>query len=245
MIRSSPRDNCRIGLCFLLPAALALGCAPVAERREPAIQSSDPALAVLAQTTPTPFRAATLADLVRDSPMVFRGRVAEQASERDQRGLIVTRTRFDVEEVLVGPRGTPAVTLTTLGGRIGGEEMTASHAPRFRPGPTYIVFADPTRTTYTPVTGDEHGVFIVDPAAGRVLTARSRVVLSVEGGELRLGPFLPSAGAEPRTSGGAEQAPQVYGSIIGATTATEPARPLRAVTPEAFAAAIRSLGAGR
>ena len=86
---------------FLLPAALALGCAPVAERREPAIPSSDPALAVLARTTPTPFRAANLADLVRDSPMVFRGHVAEQASERDPRGLIVTRTRFDVKEVLV------------------------------------------------------------------------------------------------------------------------------------------------
>jgi hypothetical protein len=223
-----------------------LGCAPVTEQREAATPSSDPAVAALAQTIPTPFRPATLADLVRDSPVVFRGRVAEQASERDPRGLIVTRTRFDVEEVLVGPRGTPSVTLTTLGGRVGGEEMTASHAPQFRPGPTYIVFADPTRTTYTPVTGDEHGVFIVDPAADRVLTAHSRVVLSVEGGELRLGPFLPAAGAEPRTtSGGAEQAPQVYGSIIGATTATEPTRPLRAVTPEAFAAAIRSLGVGR
>ena len=123
--------------------------------------------------------------------------------------------------------------------------MTASHAPRFRPGPTYIVFADPTRTTYTPVTGDEHGVFIVDPAGGRVLTARSRVVLSVEGGDLRLGPFLPSAGAEPRERpGAAERRLGVRidhrgddGDGAGATAARG--------NPEAFAAAIRSLGAGR
>jgi hypothetical protein len=190
--------------------ALTVGCASLAERPEATVPSSDPAPAAVAQAAPTQWRPATLADLVRDSPLVFRGRVSEQASERDSRGLIVTRTRFAIDEVLVGPRETSTVTLTTLGGRVGNEEMTASHAPRFAPGPTYIVFADPTRTTYTPVTGDEHGVFIVDSVQNRVLTANSRIVLGVEGGELRLGSFLPPAGADPRTTaGGLEQAPPV------------------------------------
>ncbi len=243
---SHPHGRPRIWPTLVLPMVLAVGCSSLAGRPEATVPSSDPAPAAVAQAAPTPWRPATLADLVRGSPLVFRGRVAEQTSERDSRGLIVTRTRFAVEEVLVGPRETSTVSLTTLGGTVGNEEMTASHVPRFVSGPTYIVFADPTRSTYTPVTGDEHGVFIVDSAQNRVLTVNSRIVLGVEGGDLRLGPFLPPAGADQRTTaGGAEQAPQVSGAIIAATTATPPESPPRPVTPEAFAAAIRLLGAGR
>jgi hypothetical protein len=251
VIGSRSHGRTRVGATLVLPVALTVGCASVAERPKATVPSSDPAPAAVApaavaEAVPTPWRSVTLADLVRDSPLVFRGRVSEQASERDSRGLIVTRTTFAVDEVLVGPRDTSMVTLTTLGGRVGNEEMTATHVPRFAPEPTYIVFADPTRTTYTPVTADEHGVFIIDSVQNRVLTADSRIVLGVEGGELRLGPFMPPAGADPRTkAGGLEQAPQVSGAIIKATTATLPEPAPRPVTPEAFAAAIRSLGAGR
>lgn len=233
-----------IGTVLVLVMGLTAGCASLARR--PTAESSDPIPAAVAQAAPMPWRPPTLSDLVRDSRLVFRGRVSEQASERDSHGLIVTRTRFAVDEVLVGPRETSSVTLTTLGGRVGNEEMTATHAPRFVPGPTYIVFADPTRTTYTPVTGDELGVFIVDAGQNRVLTGNSRIVLGVEGGGLRIGAFVPPTDADPRaTAGGLEQAPQVSGAIIGATTATPPEPAPRPVTPEDFAAAIRSLGAGR
>src|SRR5262245_28419627 len=94
----------RIGTILVPAMALTAGCTSLSGR--PTAPSSDPMPAAVAQAAPMPWRSPTLSDLVRDSRLVFRGRVSEQASERDSRGLIVTRTRFTVDEVLVGPRET-------------------------------------------------------------------------------------------------------------------------------------------
>jgi hypothetical protein len=186
--------------------------------------------------------------------LVFRGRASEQTSERDPRGLIITRTRFEIDEVLIGSPETRSVALTTPGGRIGNEVMRVTHVPRFVPGPTYIVFVEPGRpmnATYIPFTepgrpmGDENGVFIVDAARNIVRTATGRIVLGVEDGNLRLGAFLPADGTDPRSRAGSEQAPTVSGGIIAAETAAVPEQQLRAMTPEEFVRVIQALGAAR
>ena len=178
----------RIGLVLLpiaAPAALAEGAAMPGEQSP----SADPVAAAVAQANPTPLQwRPSLSDLARSASFVFRGRVSEQTSERDPRGLIFTRTRFEVAEVLIGAPETRSVTLTTLGGRVGSEVMTATHVPRFVPGPTYIVFTEPSRptnSTYFPRAepgrpiGNENGVFIVDATRNIVRTATGRVVLGV------------------------------------------------------------------
>jgi len=247
----------RIGVVLLpiaaggAPAALAEGTTMPGEQ----FPSGDPVAAAVAQANPRSLQLRpTLTDLARSSPLVFRGRVSEQASERDPRGLIITRTRFEVEEVLIGAPETRSVALATLGGRVGSEVMTATHVPRFVPGPTYIVFTEPGRpmnATYIPFAepgramGDENRVFIVDTARNIVRTATGRIVLGVEGGDLHLGAFLPADGTDPRSRAGSERAPTVSGGIIAAETASEPEQQLRAATPEEFVRAIRALGAAR
>lgn len=244
----------RIGVVLLpiaAPAALAEGAAMPGEQSP----SADPVAAAVAQANPTPLQwRPSLSDLARSASFVFRGRVSEQTSERDPRGLIFTRTRFEVAEVLIGAPETRSVTLTTLGGRVGSEVMTATHVPRFVPGPTYIVFTEPSRptnSTYFPRAepgrpiGNENGVFIVDATRNIVRTATGRVVLGVGGGDLHLGAFLPADGMDPRSRAGSEQAPTVSGGIIAAETAKVQEQQLRVATPEEFINAIRALGAAR
>jgi hypothetical protein len=186
--------------------------------------------------------------------LVFRGRVSDQVSERDARGLIITRTRFQIDEVLIGPSETRSVVLTTLGGSVGNEVMKASHVPRFVPGPTYIIFAEPGRpvnATFIPLAepgrpmAGENGVFVWDTGRNIVRTATGRIVLGVVDGNLRLGAFLPPDGIDPRSRAAAERAPTVAGGVVAAETTTLPDQQLSAATPEEFARAIRALGAAR
>jgi hypothetical protein len=250
----------RIGAVLLLTAAGGVSAALAAEETATASeqpQSGDPVAAAVAQANPRHLQLQlrpTLIDLGRSSPMVFRGRVSEQASERDSRGLIITRTRFEIDEVLVGVRETRSVALTTLGGRVGSEVMTVTHVPRFVPGPNYIVFTEPGRPTNSTsipfaepgrTIGDENRVFIIDAARNIVRTATGRIVLGVDGGDLLLGAFLPADGTDPRSKAGSERAPTVSGEIVAAETASEPEQQLRAVTPEEFVRAIRALDAAR
>ncbi|KAB0269252.1 hypothetical protein [Microvirga brassicacearum] len=131
--------------------------------------------------------------------------------------------------------------------------MTASHVPRFLPGPTYIVFAEsgrPMNATSIRFAEPgramgENGVFIVDAARNIVRTATDRIVLGVEDGDLRLGPFLPANGTDPRSRAGSERAPTISEGITAAETAAVPEQRQPAVTPEEFVRAIRALGAAR
>jgi hypothetical protein len=99
--------------------------------------------------------------LLEHSSLVFIGFLADQAIERDALKLIVTHNEFIVEEVVLGAFDEETLTLTTLGGTFGQETLRVSHMPEFELFGRYLIFTDPTRTTYDPVTGNEKGVFVI------------------------------------------------------------------------------------
>jgi hypothetical protein len=148
-------------------------------------EAADPGRNAVAISQPMTTEVNSLDWLVRNSPLVFVGRLSGKRAETASRGLIVTRNHFDVENILVGASPQKTLTLTTLGGAVGDEEVTVSHTPEFVEGRTYVIFTDPARTTYNPITGDEHGVFLV--VNSDVYTYAGRAVTGVQNGRIRLG----------------------------------------------------------
>ena len=99
--------------------------------------------------------------LVANSPLVFSGSLASQRVERDSEGRVITRNVFKVANRILGDASGEEVTLTTFGGTIGDETVSASHVPEFFSGQSYVIFTDPARTSYVPTTGGDAGVFLV------------------------------------------------------------------------------------
>jgi hypothetical protein len=123
--------------------------------------------------------------LAANSPFVFVGRLSSRAIEQDVRGLIVTRNRFEVERVIVGEPSIRAVDLTIFGGSLDGLAMRVSHMPEFAPDQRYVIFTDLKRTVYNPVTGNQHGVFIV--AGEAVYGYDGQALTGIDQGLLRFG----------------------------------------------------------
>jgi hypothetical protein len=173
--------------CLVLMPAIVIACT---ERgaQAPGDPASSPVSAQAASADPTPAAAQggrpvtlevnNLRWLTANSPFVFVGRSSGKTPERDARGLIVTKHRFDVENTIVGQSPEKVVTLTILGGTAGGETMKMSHMPEFVQGQRYVVFTDLKRTVYNPITGNQNGVFRVTD--GAVYTYDGRGLLGVD-----------------------------------------------------------------
>ncbi len=129
--------------------------------------------------------------LVENSTLIFLGRLSSKEVRKDSRGLIVTDHRFRIEQIVVGAFAKNEITLTTLGGTIDDRTLRVSHLPVFDVGAEYIIFTDPMRTTYDPITGNQHGVFRLGPETrvhgygGFGLTEVRDGVLQLSGPRLR------------------------------------------------------------
>jgi hypothetical protein len=181
--------------------------------------------------------------LTRNSPLVFVGRLRARTAEKDAKGLFVTRNRFDIERVIAGSFADKTITLSVLGGTVGGETLKVSHMPVFTVDRRYMVFTDASRTTYNPITGNEHGVFLV--IDDRVYTSDGRAVLGVDGGVLRTGTVV-QRGVDPPATGerpsGQVDNPKTSGAVVSAQRASEAAEapmPLEEFSRAVAAAARR------
>ena len=138
------------------------------------------------------------------------------------------------------------ITLTTLGGTLGEESLSVSHLPVFELGQQYIVFTDPDRTTYDPVTGNTHGVFLVEPDQSQVYTYEGIAVAGVADGMLQLGPrtLADEYAQDPQGIGTQTESPVFQGEIVEMVPAEpmpEAAMPT-ALSVEEFAAIVQDLG---
>ena len=198
--------------------------------------SADPARDAAQSERPMALNVNDLRWLTGNSPFIFVGRLSSQNVEKDAKGLVITRNRFDVERVIFGESADKTITLTTLGGTTDGQSMRVSGMPQFMNGQRYVIFTDLKRTVYNPVTGNERGVFIVDDAG--VYAYDGRALAGVENGLLlfsdeSLGNF--QTGKRYEKAAVAEE-PKVSGNILSVQrAAVQAAKPMPL---EAFARAI-------
>lgn len=167
--------------------------------------------------------------LARNSPFVFVGHLTGKSVEKDARGLVVTKHRFDVDNIILGESQDKVVALTTLGGTMNGETLKVTHMPEFAEGQTYVVFTDLTRTVYNPVTGNRNGVFLVVDSA--IYTYDGRALVGVEDGLLRVGDRTlenPPDGKDRRAAASEAGNPNVSGGVVSAErAAVESGIPMR------------------
>lgn len=215
---------------FLLFAALLLATLLAACGKPDSTPGvSDPAPSAAGGGQPMTREVYSLDWLVKNSPFVFVARLSAMDVERESRGLVVTRNRFEVENTLIGASPQKVVTLTTLGGTMGNETVSVSHTPEFVKGQTYVIFTDLARTTYNPITGDERGVFLV--VNSEIFTYDGRAITGIEDGKFRFSsmmldkyPGAPSREPEPARA----TDPTVGGGVISAQTTVAPvARPMQ------------------
>lgn len=189
---------------------------------------ADPVPSAAGGDKPSTTDVTSLAWLVRNSPFVFVGRLLGKRVETDARGLVVTRNHFAVQDTLIGTPPQNVVTLTTLGGTMGAEEVSVSHTPEFVDGQTYVIFTDLARTTYNPITGDDHGVFRV--VSSQIYTYEGQAVAGVQDGRIRLSSVMldGNSGASPRHLASEIGNPTVGGSVTSVKRAiVQPAPAIR------------------
>lgn len=202
-------------------------------------EPADPGPAAEQSTQPMTADTSTLDGLSRDSSLVFVGRLRTKVAEKDARGLLVTRNQFAIEQVIAGTFAEMTITLNVLGGTAGGETLSVSHMPEFMAERRYVVFTDPRRTVYNPITGNQRGVFLV--VDDRVYTYDGRAVLGVENGAFRTGPAPPRDQVVPGTRERASsqtESPTTRGGIVSMERAPE-----RIETPMSLGAFSRAVAA--
>ena len=182
----------------------------------------------------------TFGQMAKAAPVVIRGTVLSKSTRLDSRRLIVTDTKFRVDEVISGNFRRGELTLTTLGGRLGNEELEVGHMPQFAVGKNYIVFADPNRETYDPVVGNESGVFQV-AANGEVLTYHGARVVGLSGDNLQIGAVMPEGDLAvtpgPRNAG----EPIVSGGIRATSAPSQIAAEVAGMSARQFGQAVRAI----
>jgi hypothetical protein len=202
----------------------------------PQYASADPGLDAAQSERPMALNLNDLRWLVGNSPFIFVGRLSSQNVEKDAKGLVITRNRFDVERVIVGESADKTITLTTLGGTMDGQTMRVSNMPLFMNGQRYVIFTDLKRTVYNPVTGNERGVFVVDDAG--VYAYDGRALAGVENGLLRFSDesLRNFQTGKPYEKAAVAEEPKVSGNILSVQrAAVQAAKPMPL---EAFARAI-------
>jgi hypothetical protein len=219
---------------------------PVSATKVPEVglDSADPAPEAESAGRPMALPWESFSWLVANSPLVFVGTVQSATAERDAaRDLIVTRYRMSVDEVLVG-EARDSFELVMLGGSLADLTMSVSHLPELSEGGRFIIFTDPARTTYDPITGNEHGVFRIGPDDG-VYGYSGLPVIGMEDDRLLVDvPPLPKVTDGPAVAAGQpEGQAQVEGDVQGLQPAVTSQK--HAMTLEAFAELVRSSKATR
>lgn len=206
--------------------------------------SDDPEPDAAAQDRPMDLHRQDLTWLLENSPLVFLGRLSDRRTGQDRRELIVTHNHFEIEDVLIGDFPERRITLTTLGGALGDETLRVSHMPEFAEGQRYLIFTDPSRTTYNPITGNENGVFLVTEDSG-VYTYAGISVAGIENGIVQLGGETIEGLFEqdPRGPVPLRENPQTEGEIVSAERTELPHRP--AIRLEEFVRVLRALAQER
>jgi len=222
-----------------MTSLLALGCMLGCSRQPAQVESvSDPPVSAERSSLPMKSPAEFTQDLnwlVANSPFIFVGRVESQSSEKDSRGMVVTRNEFVVERVIVGDASKKSVRLTTLGGATGDVAMRVSHMPEFMRDTRYLVFTDLARTVYNPITGNEGGVFIVNDTG--VYSFDGHSIVAIENGMIQFGDASLNR-ADPEKSVARAEDPKVSGTIQSVQR-TEPDQ-RKALSIDDFSTAIRN-----
>ena len=150
----------------------------------------------------------------------------------------VTWSSHAIQDVIVGDYPERTITRNLLGGAVGDRVMRVSHLPQFEVGGLYVVFTDPARTTYNPVTANEHGVFRVDPLTQGVYGASGFAVTDIEDTRLVFGAeHLPTGGDRTAPAGAVAEQPKTSGEIVRLQPTPNDTREV--IPPERFAEAIR------
>ena len=125
--------------------------------------------------------------LLGNSTLVFLGALRETRPFHDpDRNVIVTTSTFYIEDVIIGDFPNTELSLHLIGGTLGEETLLVSHMPHLQRDQRYIVFTDPRRTVYNPITGNDAGVFIVEPDGQAVHSSEGLAVTGVHDGVLQL-----------------------------------------------------------
>jgi hypothetical protein len=123
--------------------------------------------------------------LVSNSPLIFIGSIENQDTDIDKNRLIFTNNVFALKEIIIGKYNNKEIAIKTLGGTYKNEVMNVSHMPIFYRGLEYIIFMDPARKTYSPVTANEAGIFIVD--SGVVYTYSGQSLVGIKNNKILTG----------------------------------------------------------
>lgn len=176
--------------------------------------SGDPNPEAIDREEPVAVNFNSLRWLVDNSPLVFVGQISNQITEEDERGLIITRNVFAIEEVVLGDYSESEITLTTLGGTLDDLQMSVSHMPQFREGQVYLIFTDPERTTYDPITGNTAGVFRITES-GELFTYTGISVIGIEEDMIQYGTLMISDLFEqdPEGMGEVDERPVTEGEV--------------------------------
>lgn len=199
---------------FLIVALVFLaGCSP---DEGPQFASNDPAPDARNRNEPMSLHQNDLRWLVENSTLVFTGRLRGKDVERDERGLVITRNHFGIEQILLGSLDEDNLTLTTLGGTLGQQSMQVSHMPVFEETYQYVIFTDPNRTTYDPVTGNQEGVFLVSSDSLGIYNYDGIGLVAVDEGILRFGEqiFPDKFGQDPRGPVPVDENPKAEGDVL-------------------------------
>ncbi len=123
---------------------------------------------VSALTTTAQVRQVDLSEMVEASGMIFSGQVLSVEGTTDERGDIVTRTTFRIEQPVRGVMpGT--VTITQYGGVTESGSMVLAHMRYFTEGERVMVFLyPPSELGLTSPIGMNQGAFTID-AQNRLL----------------------------------------------------------------------------
>jgi len=141
-------------------------------------------LATAASSHATVIVPATLADLVRESRSVARGRVAAvEAKWNDAERTIETEITLDVETYLKGPLGT-TLQFRVPGGTVGRLRRIVVGAPEFEPGERIVIFLGAQGPTVPYVLGLSQGVFriVATGASGAVVVPPPLIATSIASG---------------------------------------------------------------
>ena len=230
----------RVTLLISVVLLAGLSCGKTQEPPRPSeFESADPTEEMKGSSRVTEFSFDNLEWLAQNSTLVFVGSIVNQEVKRDERDLIITRNHFQLKKVLAGEYGEKALVLTTLGGTLTDRTLRVAQMPQFVEGFDYIVFTDPARTTYDPVTGNQNGVFILNPADNGVYNYNGIGIVGAEDGRLLLGrEYLDmKTGVTSAAHAEIDEDPEAKGEIVSIERDTRTAK-MNVMTLEDFQALV-------
>ena len=213
----------RASLPLIVGAAFAVALSACVEKPETnSFAAADPVPQAIKMTDSFAAPVDNLGFLTANSRLVFFGTLSGQETFRDQRDLIVTRNIFEIKEIILGDYDKPVIELNLLGGSLDGQTLRVSHLPRLQKGRGYIIFTDPARTTYNPITANERGAFLVSADGNAVFTADGFMIVGVEEGTVVTGTVRAGArllsereGEEGAGLRPLDATPRVSGNVVG------------------------------